>query len=104
MDGTDTHHIAVSAISFTAINLNISSYKLYMCGHTVTSRSSFRQVLEGISLAFFCSAKDPPVPDRCIANQCSIKNAVTDLKQNADWARVNRRALQTVIDQHHSYH
>jgi hypothetical protein len=49
----DQRRLTVSAVAFTAINQNISSYKLFMSGYTVASGSLFRQVLGGVSLAFY---------------------------------------------------
>lgn len=101
---TDGRRIAISALAFTAINLNISSYKLFMSGYTVASGSLFRQTLEGVSLAFLCSAKGLTVLDRFIADKYSIKKAVAELAKHARKAHVNRRALQTISDQYEFYH
>lgn len=104
IDDTDGRRITISALAFTSINLNISSYKLFMSGHTVASASLFRQVLEGVSLAFLCSAKSLTVLDRFIEDKYSIKKAVTEIAKHAKRAHVNRRALQTLIDQYEFYH
>ncbi len=104
IDDTDGRRIAISAITFAAINLNISSYKLFMSGYTVASGSLFRQTLEGVSLALLCSAKGLTVLDRFVADKYSIKTAVANLAKNAKKAHVNRRALQTLIDQYEFYH
>lgn len=41
----------VAMVLFTALNLNLSSFKLFMSGHTVAAGSQFRQVLEAIAMA-----------------------------------------------------
>jgi hypothetical protein len=100
----DQRRLTVSAVAFTAINQNISSYKLFMYGYTVASGSLFRQVLEGVSLALLCSAKSLKVLDRFIENKYSTKNAVADLARHAQKAHVNRSALQTLIRAYEFYH
>jgi hypothetical protein len=104
IDDADERRVAVTAVAFTAITQNISSYKLFMSGYTVASGALFRQVLEGVSLAFLCSAKSLTVLDRFIANKYSTKNAVADLARNPKKAHVNRAALQTLIGQYEFYH
>jgi hypothetical protein len=101
---SDQRRVAVTAVAFTAINQNIASYKLFMSGHTVAAGALFRQVLEGVSLAFLCSAKSSSVLDRFLANKYSTNKAVGDLARLAKKAHVNRAALQTVIDQYEFYH
>lgn len=104
IEDTDERRVAVTAVAFTAINQNIASYKLFMSGHIVAAGALFRQVLEGVSLAFLCSTKSLSVLDRFLANKYSTNKAVGDLVRQAKKAHVNRDALQTVIDQYEFYH
>jgi hypothetical protein len=104
IEDTDERRVAVTAIAFTAINQNIASYKLFMSGYMVASGALFRQVLEGVCLAFLCSAKSLPVLDRFLADRYSSNKAVSDLAKNAKKAHVNRAALQTLIEQYEFYH
>jgi hypothetical protein len=79
IDDPDERRVAVTAIAFTAINQNIMSFKLFMCGYTVASGALFRQVHEGVSLASLCAAKSLPVLDRFLRDEYSANKAVTDL-------------------------
>lgn len=101
---TDERRVVVTAVAFTAINQSISSYKLFMCGYTVASGALFRQVLEGVSLAFLCSAKSLTVLDRFLDNTYSPNRAVADLAKHAKKVHVNRAAFQTLADQYNFYH
>lgn len=103
IEDTDERRVAVTAVAFTAINLNISSYKLFISGYTVASGALFRQVLEGVSLASLCAAKSLTVLDRFIDDRYSPSNAVADLAKHAEVARVNRAALKTLIQQYNFY-
>jgi hypothetical protein len=104
IEDTDERRVAVTAVAFTAINQNISSYKLFMSGYTVASGALFRQVLEGVSLASLCAAKSLTVLDRFLDDKYSPSKAVADLAKHAEAARVNRAALSTLIQQHKFYH
>jgi hypothetical protein len=85
-------------------NQNISSYKLFISGYTVASGALFRQVLEGVSLAFLCSAQSLTVLDRFLENKYSPNKAVADLAKHAKKVHVNRAAFQTLVDQYDFYH
>jgi hypothetical protein len=100
----DQRRLTVSAILFTALNQNIISYKLFMTGYTVASGALFRQVLEGVSLGFLCSAKSLTVLDRFIEDKYSTKNAVAELAKHAQKVHVNRTALQSLIKSYDFYH
>ena len=100
----DERRLTVAAVAFTAINQNISSYKLFMYGYTVASGSLFRQVLEGVSLAFLCSAKSLTVLDRFIENKYSTKNAVAELAKHAQKVHVSSVAMQTLTRAYEFYH
>jgi uncharacterized protein YbjQ (UPF0145 family) len=100
----DERRLTVAAAAFTALNQNISSYKLFMSGYTVASGSLFRQVLEGVSLAFLCSAKSLTVLDRFIENKYSTKNAVSELAKHAQKVHANSVAMQTLRRAYEFYH
>jgi hypothetical protein len=104
IEDTDERRVAVTAIVFTAVNQNISSFKLFMCGYTVASGALFRQVLEGVSLASLCAAKSLTVLDRYLDDKYSPNKAVADLEKHAEAARVNRAALKTLSQQYKFYH
>ena len=100
----DKRAIAVSAITFTAINHNISSFKLFMAGYTVASGSLFRQVIEGVSLALLCSAKSLTVLDRFMMDRYSVSNAVNDLVRQFKTVHVKSEAVQTTEKAYKFYH
>lgn len=104
IEDTDERRVAVTAVAFTAINQNISSYKLFMSGYTVASGALFRQVLEGVSLASLCAAKSLTVLDRFLDDKYSPNKAVADLAKHAQKVHVNRAALQTIVNQYNFYH
>jgi hypothetical protein len=100
----DKRGVTVSAITFTAFNHNISSFKLFMSGYTVASGSLFRRVLEGISLSLLCSAKSLTVLDRFLDNRYSSNNAVGDLVKHSRAVQVNAGAVQTTQNAYKFYH
>jgi hypothetical protein len=104
LDRSDEGKIVVAAIAFTAINHNISSFKLFMSGYTVASGSLFRQVLEGISLALLCSAKSLTVRERFMKDMYSANNAVNDLVKHSKVVQVNADAVKTLQFAHKFYH
>jgi hypothetical protein len=104
IEDTDERRVAVTAVVFTAINQNISSFKLFMYGYTVASGALFRQVLEGVSLAALCAAKSLTVLDRYLDDKYSPSKAVADLARHAETARVNAAALKTLTQQYKFYH
>ncbi len=94
----------VGAVAFTAINHNISSFKLFMSGYIVASGSLFRQVLEGVSLALLCSTKSLSVLDRFMKDKYSTKNAVADLAKQARVVGVKPEAVRTLQAAYTFYH
>jgi hypothetical protein len=104
IEDNDQRRIPVSAISFTAINHHIGSFKLFMSGYTVASGALFRQVLEGISLASLCSVGTLTILDRYIAGRYSTKNAVRDLVRFAPQVRVSAKSVEVIASQYEFYH
>jgi hypothetical protein len=92
----DIDRIRVVGMLNTALILQLSSFKLFMFGQTVASGALFRQVIEGVSLAFLFSVKSLPFLGRYEANKYTGKDAVRDLKRHAEIARVNSRALTAI--------
>lgn len=104
LDDQDERARVVAAILFTALNHNISSYKLFMTGYTVASGCLFRQVLEGISLALLCSAKSLSVLDRFMEDKYSPNGAVSEVAKQASVIRVKPKPFKTVQDAYKFYH
>jgi hypothetical protein len=104
LDGSDDGKGVVAAVAFTAINHNISSFKLFMSGYTVASGSLFRQVLEGISVALLCSVKTLTVRERFMKDIYSTNYAVNDLVKHSRVVHVNADAVKTLQVAHKFYH
>jgi hypothetical protein len=92
----DFDRIRVVGMLNTALILQLSSFKLFMFGQTVASGALFRQVIEGVSLAFLFSVKSLPFLTRYEANTYTGKDAVRDLRRNAGVACVNPHALTAI--------
>lgn len=92
----DIDRIRVVGMLKTSLILQLSSFKLFMFGQTVASGALFRQVIEGVSLAFLFSVKNLPFLTRYEANTYTGKDAVRDLRRHAGVARVNPRALTAI--------
>jgi len=107
LDGLDEDNEkarVVAAIAFTAINQNISSFKLFMSGYTVASGSLFRLVLEGASLAMLCSAKSLPVLNRFMEDKYSANGAVDEVAKQSATIRVKREPFRAVQSSYKFYH
>ena len=100
----DIDRIRVVGIMNTALNLQLSSFKLWMSGHTVASGSLFRQVIEGISLAFLFSARELPFLQRYEDDEYSGRHAVRDLKRHTKDARVQPHAMNAIESAYHFHH
>jgi hypothetical protein len=92
----DIDRIRVVGMLNTALILQLSSFKLFMFGQTVASGTLFRQVIEGVSLAFLFSVKSLPYLSRYEANTYTGKDAVKDLRRHARIAHVNPGALAAI--------
>lgn len=99
-----SRQISVAAITFTAINHSVMSFKLFMTGYTVASGALFRQVLEGTCLALVCSAKSLTVLDRYLENHYSPNKAVDYLAKHAKKVGFDPEALKAVVEAYESYH
>ncbi|MGU7771562.1 hypothetical protein ACV229_15430 [Burkholderia sp. MR1-5-21] len=53
---SEERKLHVAAILYGTIAQNVTSFQLFMAGHTVAA-ALYRQVLESIALTFLCSAK-----------------------------------------------
>jgi hypothetical protein len=100
----DLDRIRVVGMLNSALILELSSFKLFMFGHTVGSGSLFRQVIEGVCLAFLFSVKSLPYLQRYEANVYTSNNAVKDLRRHATIAGVSTRAMGTINDAYQFYH
>jgi hypothetical protein len=104
IDDNDQNKVMVAAIAFTVINQNILSFKLFMSGYTVGAGALFRQVLEGMALAYLCSSKELNVLEQFINDKYSTNKAVGQLTRNAEKIHVRRQALQSLNKAYEFYH
>jgi len=104
LDADDQPRLEVLAILHTSISLQITSSKLFLCGHTVAAGALFRQVIEGVCLAFLCSAQSLPYLKRFEAGTYTANGAVADLKRNARSANVRPEAMKVTLDAYRFYH
>lgn len=94
----------VAMMLYTAINQNLSSYKLFMSGHTVAAGCQFRQVLEAIAMAVLCSSDELEVFERFEADKYSTNDAVRDLGRHGVKLGMNRDALTVLLQSYKFYH
>jgi hypothetical protein len=104
VDAQDRDRLNVMAIAFTSLNLQVTSFKLFMSGHTVASGSLFRQVIEGVSLGFLCSVRRLGFLARFDAGKYSGKDAVKDLKRRAREIHVRESSMNVLSDSYRFYH
>lgn len=100
----DGRALYVATILFTAINLNLSSFKLFMSGHTVAAGCQFRQVLEAIAMALLCSTNEVDVLERFEADRYSTNDAVRDLGRHRVTLGVNLDAYRVLQQAYNFYH
>ena len=100
----DNRQRTIVAILFTVINLNSSSFKLFMSGHTVAAGGLFRQVLEAVSMALLCSAKSLTVLDSFIKDEYSTNNAVNLLLRKHKEVNVKQNAVEVLNEAYVFYH
>jgi hypothetical protein len=100
----DLRRLFVVTILFTAINLHSTSFKLFMSGHTAAAGGLFRQVLEAVSMALLCSAKELTVLDRFMQDKYSTNNAVQELVRKSSAANVKPDAVKILNDAYIFYH
>jgi 3-methyladenine DNA glycosylase AlkD len=94
----------VSAVTITAINWHVSSFKLFMSGHTVAAGGLFRQVLESVALALLCSAKGLTVLDRFINDRYSTQKAVDNLIKHQKKVNVKPDVVRALAQAQNVYH
>lgn len=104
LENSDHDRIRVIGVMFAAMNFQLSSFKLFMCGHTVASGALFRQVIEGVSLGLLFSVRSLDFLARFESGQYSANNAVQDLRRRARDVHVRNAALETLLDAYRFYH
>lgn len=106
LEEDDTDRRRVMAVLHTAINLQVTSTKLFLLGHTVAAGTVFRQVIEGVGLALLCSVHSLGYFTRFEAGIYSANRAIADLKRHAAKANVRPEAMETMLAAyrfHHTY-
>jgi len=92
----DAEPAYVSALVFSAINLNIVSMRLLIGGYQVAAGSVHRQVLETIALAILCSSPSLGIRARFIAGKYSTNKAVRDLLRHASALKLNEASVKVL--------
>lgn len=100
----DLRRLFVVTILFTAISLHSTSFKLFMSGHTAAAGGLFRQVLEAVSMALLCSAKELTVLDRFMQDRYSTSDAVMQLVSSYKATNVKLEAVQVLKKAYKFYH
>jgi hypothetical protein len=96
--------LKVTSLLLTAVNFQLTSFKLFMSGYTVASGALFRQAIEGVSLAVLCSVRGMPYLDRFEQNRYSASNAVTDLARLHNKAGISSVSVNALSSSYHFYH
>jgi hypothetical protein len=86
----------VSALIFSAINLNIASMRLLVGGYQVAAGGVHRQVLETLALAILCSSPSLDIRARFIAGKYSTNKAIRDLLRHASTLRLNETSIKVL--------
>jgi hypothetical protein len=104
IEDNEKDRLRVLGVTFTALNLQLSSLKLFMSGHTVAAGSLFRQVIEGVSLGFLFSVRSLDFLARFEAGQYTANSAVWDLVRHARDVHFRKAAIKTLLDAYRFYH
>lgn len=100
----DTEPAYVSALVFSAVNLNIVSMRLLIGGYQVAAGSVHRQVLETIALAILCSSPSLGIRARFIAGKYSTNKAVRDLLRHASALKINEASVKALESSRDFFH
>jgi hypothetical protein len=104
IDDHDHDRIRVMSLMFSVMSHQVSSFELFMSGHTVAADGLFRQVIEGVSLGFLFSVRSLGFLARFEAGQYTANGAVADLRRQAENVHVRKEALETVLEAYRFYH
>lgn len=94
----------VGALAFTAMNLHVESFKLFLSGYPVAAGNLQRQVIETLALLILCSEKSFDVLDRYMSDKYSPNKAIRDLKKQREKLGVNENAVIALEKGHKFYH
>lgn len=100
----DLDRLRVLSVMSTVLNQQVSSFKLFMSGHTVAAGALFRQVIEGVALAFLFSDRSLGFLARFEAGQYTANGAVDDLRRKAEQVHVRKEVLRTFLEAYDFYH
>ena len=104
IDDHDLDRTLALRVMSTVLNQQVSSFKLFMSGHTVAAGALFRQVIEGVALGLLFSVRSLNFRARFEAGQYTASGAVKDLRRRADDVHVRKQALRTFVDAYDFYH
>jgi len=102
----DVKRAHVAALVYTAINLHILSFKLFLCGYPIASGNLQRQVIETIAVAILSSHRSLDVLDRYINRTYSANKALRDLRRHKKKLGLNDdgiNGLEKGLNFYHNY-
>lgn len=94
----------IGALAFTALNLHIVSFKLFLSGYPVAAGNLQRQVIETLALLILCSEKSLDFLNRYITGKYSPNKAIKDLKKQQKKLAINENAVMALEKGHNFYH
>lgn len=95
----------IGALAFTALNLHIISFKLFLSGYPVAAGNLQRQVIETLALfLILCSEKSLNVLNRYISGKYSPNKVIKDLKKQQKKLAINENAVMELEKGHNFYH
>ena len=100
----DLKKALVSALTYTAIHLNIIAMKLFLSGYLVASGNLQRDTLETIALALLCSCNSLDIAERFDNNEYSTQKAIKHVKKYANEINLNKDALDVLQKAQKFYH
>lgn len=104
LDANDQDRLRVMSLMFAVMNQQVSSFKLFMLGHTIAAGAQFRQVIEGVALGFLFSVRSLDFLARFDAEHYTGSGAVDELRRKAEYVHVRKESLQTILEAYHFYH
>src|SRR6266446_1859690 len=102
--GHDVKRAHVAALIYSAINLYMLSFKLFLSGYPMASGNLQRQVVETIALAILCSDKSLGILDRYTKNTYSSNKALRDLQKYRKKLGLNEDGANALDKSRHFYH
>jgi hypothetical protein len=101
---SDVKKAHVASLVYSAINLHMLSFKLFLSGYPVASGNLQRQTIETIALALLCSHNSIPILDQYMCNKYKSSNAMADLKKYSKELGLNQDGVKALEKGRKFYH